>query len=176
MNQNPGEYVFLTDCGDLGEARVLMSYLESLGLHPRARDLHTRSIASHLSSALGKLTIEVPAYEFMEASRALEKREVPIQEAPPAEETHLTWTQGLAKKSLNSALIGLVVFPILPNFYSMVLGYRVLKSEKPFTSVSRNRLFWAVVVNSVTFIFWFMYFPQFLRDMIQSYTEILNGL
>ena len=165
MTGNPSEFVFLADCGDLGEAQVLKSFLEAEGFHPRVRDLHTRTVASHLGTALGKLTLEVPDDEFIAASQTLEKRVVPITEAPPAEESHLVWTQGLAKKAMWNAVLGMVIIPLLPNFYSMALGYRVLKTEKPISGTSLNRIFWAIVFNSITFVVWFVYLPHVLRQI-----------
>lgn len=150
------------DCADIGQAQVIRSYLQSFGLHPRVRDENTRGVAPHFGQVLGKLTLEIPEHEYMEASQALENRE---QEAPliiVEEEHSLIETQSLAKKCLLNAILGCTVVPVVCNLYSMALGYRVLKHEKPLSKISRRRLNIALVFNCIGFVVWLQYAPKFL--------------
>lgn len=144
------------DCADFSEAQVVKSFLESQGFHPRVRDEQTRGVAPHLGQLLGKLTLEIPEHEYMEASQALEKNERPrlqvVHEKVPLDET-----QSLAKKALWNAIIGCLVLPVLCNLYSMSLGYRVLRTEVPLSRVSRNRLLWAILFNSLAFYIWLVF-------------------
>ncbi|NUN05339.1 MAG: hypothetical protein HUU57_06230 [Bdellovibrio sp.] len=167
-NSAPG-YVFLTECHDFGQAQVIKSYLESLGFHPRVRDEQTRSVAPHLSQFLGRLTIDIPEIEFMAASEALEAHEVsrPTLVTDPTEEENLAYTQNMAKKALWNAILGSMLIPVICNVYSMILGYRVLKYEKPFSAVSRKRLFWAVAFNSFAFYFWLTIAPHFIKTLLR---------
>lgn len=162
MSNELAGYVFLMDCKDFNEAQVVRSFLLAQGLHPRIRDEQTRAVAPHFENLLGRLTLEIPGYEFFEASRLLEEHEKPT--VVTVTETWETDTKALAKKCLWNSILGLIIVPVICNFYSMSLGYRVLKAEKPLTSQSRRRLFWAVVFNSLSFIVWFTILPKFLRS------------
>ncbi|UOF01408.1 hypothetical protein [Bdellovibrio reynosensis] len=158
MNSN--EYVFLMDCADFAEAQVIKSFLLSHGLHPRVRDEQTRGVAPHLGQVLGKLTLEIPEHEYMDASLALESKERPslkLVSTTPLEET-----QAIAKRSLLNAVLGCVLVPILCNLMSMSMGYRVLKQEVPLSKYSRNKLLLAIVFNSVAFFFWLTIGPKFI--------------
>ncbi|WII72258.1 hypothetical protein QJS83_00055 [Bdellovibrio sp. 22V] len=159
MNENKSGYVFLMDCADFGEAQVIKSYLESHGLHPRVRDEQTRGVAPHFGQLLGKLTLEIPEYEYMEASQALENKETPRLQI--VSEEPLEATQALAKKALLNAILGCVFIPVLCNLYSMAQGYRVLKTEQPLSRVSRNRLLWAILFNSIAFFVWLTIGPKY---------------
>lgn len=162
MSKAHGNYVFLMVCNDFTEARVIKSYLESLGLNPRIKDENTRGIAPHFENLLGKLTVEIPEYQFIEASLALEKKERPTLKISN-DETRLQETQSLAKKCLLNAILGCIFVPVLCNFISMSMGYRVLKAEKPLTPLSRNRLLWAIFFNSIAFYVWLTYGPRLLK-------------
>jgi hypothetical protein len=160
-------YVFLTDCADFSEAQVVKSYLVSQGFSAKVRDEQMRTVAPHLNHLLGKLIIEVPEYEFLEASLALEKMERPnlsvVQagDVSPENEDPLLRTQALAKKSLSNAIIGCIFIPVICNFYSYYLAMQVLKYEKPLSKKSRTRLFWAVIFNCIAFYFWLTFGPKF---------------
>jgi len=153
-------FVFLMDCADIGEAQVIKSFLESQGFHPRIRDEQTRNVAPHFGQLLGKLTLEIPEHEFVDASLTLEKRERPTLQIVTEEEP-VEATQKLAKKALWNAILGCVFIPLICNFYSMVLGYRVLRTEVPLTKVSRRRLMWAILFNSIAFYVWLTLGPKF---------------
>lgn len=162
MSKAHSNYVFLMVCNDFTEARVIKSYLESLGLNPRIKDENTRGIAPHFEHLLGKLIVEIPEYQFVEASLALEAKERPTLKISN-DETNLQETQSLAKKCLLNAILGCIFVPVICNFISMSMGYRVLKNEKPLTPISRNRLLWAILFNSIAFFVWLTYGPQLLR-------------
>ncbi|MBV2169450.1 MAG: hypothetical protein KUL82_12160 [Bdellovibrio sp.] len=164
MNNQKSGYVFLMDCADFAEAQVVKSFLESQGLHPKVRDEQTRGVAPHFGQLLGRLTLEIPEIEYMEASKALESRERPrLAIAPEFSYEH---TQSLAKKSLWNAIIGCVFLPLICNFYSMILGYRVLQQEVPLGKISRNRLLWAIFFNSLAFYVWLTLGPRiFLKNI-----------
>ncbi|KYG61801.1 hypothetical protein AZI85_06150 [Bdellovibrio bacteriovorus] len=159
MNNSTSNFVFLMDCADFSEAQVVKSFLESQGFHPRVRDEQTRSVAPHLGQLLGKLTLEIPEHEYMEASLELERREPPRIQI--VHENDLETTQAMAKKALWNAILGCIFIPLLCNFYSMVLGYRVLRQEVPLTKTSRNRLLWAIVFNSFAFYVWLTIGPKY---------------
>lgn len=162
MGKEHSNYVFLMVCNDFTEARVIKSYLESLGLNPRIKDENTRGIAPHFENLLGKLIVEVPEYQFVEASLALEQKERPALKISN-DETQLQRTQSLAKKCLLNAILGCVFIPVICNFISMSMGYRVLRTEKPLSAISRNRLLWAILFNSIAFFVWLTYGPQLLK-------------
>lgn len=162
MSKEHGNYVFLMVCNDFTEAKVIKSYLESLNLNPRIKDENTRGIAPHFENLLGKLVVEIPEYQFMDASLALEEKEKPTLKVSN-DETQLQETQSLAKKSLLNAILGCVFIPVICNFISMSMGYRVLKNEKPLSAISRNRLLWAILFNSIAFFAWLTYGPQILK-------------
>lgn len=153
--------VFLTECSDFGEARVLKSFLESQGFHPKVRDEQTRSVAPHLQNFLGKLIIEIPESEFMGASQALEllekensknkpEKETPLEEA----ETMLRHTQDMAKKALMNSILGCILIPLFSNLYSMVIIWRVLMLERPLSRLSGQRLILAILFNSLGLYLW----------------------
>ncbi|WP_374074401.1 hypothetical protein [Bdellovibrio bacteriovorus] len=164
MNRENSGFVFLMDCADIGEAQVIKSFLESQGFHPRVRDEQTRSVAPHLGNLLGKLTLEIPEHEYMDASQTLESRERPRLQV--AAETSSEDTQALAKKALWNAILGCVFIPLICNFYSMVLGYRVLRTEVPLSAKSRNRLLWAIFFNSIAFYIWLTIGPKFFTNFL----------
>lgn len=163
-------YVFLTECADFGEAQVLKSFLESQGFHPKVRDEQMRTVAPHLQHLLGKLIIEVPEFEFLSASSALESvehrlRPVPINENEDRENSILE-SQRLAKKALTNSILGCLFIPLLLNLYSIVLSWRVLRQERPLTSTSGKRIILAILFNSLAFYIWLTFgFKYFLRSL-----------
>lgn len=164
MDKNTSDYVFLIDCADFAEAQVIRSFLTSQGFHPRVRDEQTRGVAPHFGQLLGKLSLEIPEYEYIEASLLLESREKQemTTEIPPEAGTAQNFrTEVLAKKALWNAIIGCVFLPIICNLYSMMLGYRVLRTEIPLGKVSRNRLLWAILFNSFAFYIWLAIIPAY---------------
>lgn len=160
LNSN---YVFLTDCNDFSQAQVVKSYLISLGFHPRVRDEQTRTVAPHFENLLGKLRIDIPGYEFLAASAALEK----LESSPAPDEQNagrkddLQETQALAKKALANAILGCVFIPLLCNFYSIYLALIVLKKERPLSPKSRSRITWSVIFNALAFYIWFLIGPRY---------------
>lgn len=155
---NQKNYVFLMDCAGFSEAQVIRSFLMAQGLHPRVKDEQTRGVAPHFGQLLGKLTLEIPEHEYMEASQLLESREQPrIQIVTVQQDVD---TEALAKKALWNAILGCVFVPLLCNFYSMALGYRVLRQERPLGRVSRNRLLLAILFNSIAFYGWLYFGPK----------------
>ncbi len=129
------------------------------------RDEKTRGVAPHLAQFLGTLTLEIPEHEFVEASLTLERHEHTIIRVVD-DRLSLEDTQSLAQKSLWNAIIGCVLVPVICNFYSMVLGYRVLQAEIPLSKVSRKRLILAIVFNSIAFYFWLTIgLKYFLRQL-----------
>lgn len=154
-------YVFLVECSDFSEAQVLKSFLESQDFHPKVRDEQFRSVAPHMQNLLGKLVIEVPEVEFLKASEALEKLEISkskehltLASQADTEQEHQQFTQGLAKKAVTNAIIGCIFIPLLCNLYSLVLSWRVVREERPLTSVSGKRLILAILFNSLGFYIW----------------------
>lgn len=148
------------DCADFSEAQVVKSYLNSQGFHPRVRDEQTRGVAPHFGQLLGKLTLEIPENEYIEASLLMEQQEKPRIQI--VTESGID-TQGLAKKALWNAIIGCTLVPLICNFYSMMLGYRVLRNEVPLSKKSRKYLLLAIVFNSISFFVWLTFGPKFLR-------------
>lgn len=164
MDKNTSDYVFLADCADFAEAQVIRSFLTSQGFHPRLRDEQTRGVAPHFGQLLGKLSLEIPEHEYIEASLLLEsreKQEIATGIPPEAAITPSLDTEALAKKALWNAIIGCVFLPILCNLYSMMLGYRVLRTEIPLGKLSRNRLLWAILFNSFAFYIWLAILPAY---------------
>lgn len=159
--------VFLTECTDLSQVQVLKSFLEAQGFHPQVRDEKTRGVAPHLSQLLGKLILEVPEHEFLGASQLLESIEAASPSQNRTEESlAFSYSQSLAKKSLWNAILGVILVPLLCNFYSMILGYRVLKIEKPLSPLSRNRLLWAILFNTMAFYIWLMIGPKYFKNFL----------
>lgn len=159
------KYVFLTLARDFEEATIIKSMLQAEGLHPRVRDENIRSIAPHFGQALGKLEVEIPEEEFQAASLSLERNEPP--RVVIVEETHdLEHTQALAKKCLSNAILGFLLVPLICNFYSMILGFRVLRMERPLSPLSRKRLLIAIGFNSIAFFIWFEILPSLLRNTL----------
>lgn len=154
-------YVFLTECYDFGEAQILKSYLQSLGFHPKVRDEQIRTVAPHLQNLMGKLIIEIPENEFLNASAALENLEnnplantrLKIVGREAAEE-HLIFTQGLAKKALTNAILGCIFIPLFCNLFSLALCWRVIRQERPLTAVSGKKLLLAILFNSLGLYIW----------------------
>lgn len=163
-NSSPG-YVFLTECQDFSQAQIIKSFLESQGFHPRVRDEQTRAIAPHLGQFLGRLIIDIPEIEFMAASHSLESREQAptLNEVSPSYE--IEFSQALAKKALWNAILGCLVMPVICNLYSMILGVRVLRMERPLSPLSRKRLLWAIGFNSFAFYFWLTLAPHFIFSL-----------
>ena len=161
-------YVFLTQCADFSQAQVVKSFLTSQGFHPKVRDEQMRTVTPHLETLLGKLIIEIPEHEFLAASASLEDLEKQHAQdsttpAEDAQEVALEASQKLAKKCLMSSILGCLFIPVVGNLYSMVLGWRVLKSEFPLSKISRNRLLFAILFNSWGFYIWLVYgFKYFL--------------
>ncbi|MNS90120.1 hypothetical protein D3C72_1241550 [compost metagenome] len=164
-------YVFLTDCSDFSEAQVVRSYLLSLGFSPKVRDEQMRSVAPHLNHLLGKLIIDIPEDEFFDASQALEKMERPnlsavndstaTNSADEKAEKALTQSQAMAKKALANSILGCIFLPVICNLYSIYLGLKVLKTEKPLSSKSRARIMWSMAFNTIAFYFWLTFGPTF---------------
>ncbi|MDG0815841.1 hypothetical protein [Bdellovibrio svalbardensis] len=153
-------YVFLTECADFGEAQVVKSFLVSQGFHPKVRDEQMRAVAPHLQNLLGKLIIEIPEEEAVDASQALESLEsrgdlhLVNNEEDQQKEVALALTQNMAKKTLINAVLGCVLIPVICNFYSMILGWRVMAAERPLSRVTRQRLILAVIFNTIGFYIW----------------------
>ncbi len=166
-------YVFLTECNDFGEAQILKSYLQSLGFHPKVRDEQMRTVAPHLQNLMGRLIIEIPEYEFLQASEALENLETnPLANAKlkiadrETVEEHLMFTQGLAKKALTNSILGCIFIPLLCNLYSLTLSWRVVRQERPLTAVSGKRLMLAILFNSLGLYIWLTFgVKYFLRAL-----------
>lgn len=163
----PAKYVFLTEAADFTEAQVIKSLLEGMYLHPRFHDEQMRTIASHLGGALGALVIEIPEDEFLKASQALEhlqnesRAQREEEEADPSQEQLLVLSQEFAKKSLLSSIIGCIFLPIIGTFYSMALAIRVLRAERPLSSISKRRLMWAVFFNIIGVYIWIAIGPAY---------------
>lgn len=154
----PPQYVFLAEVADFTEAQVVKALLESMYLHPRLRDEQTRAIVPHMNQLLGKLVIEIPEDEFMKASQALEQMQdihrPTVEASKDTEEAYLTFSQELAKKALLSAVLGCVFIPLVCNIYSIILSFRVIRTERPLTRVSGKRLMWAILFNAGGFYMW----------------------
>lgn len=161
-------YVFLTECRDFAEAQVVKSFLSSQGFHPKVRDEQTRGVAPHLENLLGKLIIEIPEEEAIDASQALESLEtradlqIVNNEDDHRKEAELAYTQNMAKKTLINAVLGCILVPVICNFYSMILGWRVMAAERPLSRVTRNRLVLAIVFNIIGFYVWLTFGLKFL--------------
>ena len=171
-------YVFLTECADFSEAQVVKSYLVAQGFSPQVRDEQMRTVAPHLSNLLGKLTIDIPEYEFLEASQALEKMERNLhvvrddeEQAEHGEdgvviihEDTTAYTQSLSKKALANAIIGCILVPIICNVFSIRLIYRVVTQEKPLSAKSRYNILWALLFNTIGLYFWLTTGPSLLKN------------
>ncbi|MGE5086374.1 MAG: hypothetical protein ACM3MG_08760 [Bacillota bacterium] len=164
-------YVFLTQCADFSQAQVVKSFLTSQGFHPKVRDEQMRTVTPHLETLLGKLIVEVPEHEFLAASAALEELEkqhlqVSLSADHDTDDLALEASQKLAKKCLMSAILGCLFIPVIGNLYSMILGWRVLKSEFPLSKISRTRLLLAILFNSWGFYIWLVFgFKYFLGHL-----------
>ncbi len=165
-------YVFLTECADFGEAQVVKSFLVSQGFHPKVRDEQMRAVAPHLQNLLGKLIIEIPEEEAVEASQALESLEAnkPVRLVENSDESQheveLAYTQNMAKKTLINAVLGCILVPVVCNFYSMILGWRVMAAERPLSRISRTRLFFAMIFNIMGFYIWLTFGLKFVLQHI----------
>lgn len=163
----PAKYVFLTEVADFTEAQVVKALLEGMHLNPRFHDQQMRTIAPHLGGALGALTIEIPEDEFLKASQALEhlqnetRSQIAEEKNNPSQEDLLVQTQELAKKSLLSSVLGCIFLPIIGSLYSMILGARVLRAERPLSPVSRRRLMWAIFFNIIALYTWLVFGPRY---------------
>lgn len=167
MNSN----VFLTECDSFTQAQIVKSFLEAQGFHPKVRDEQMRTIAPHFENLLGKLIIEVPEIEFLAASQALEDFDK-VQTAnlklvePEEEDSYLLHTQGLAKKALTNSILGIIFLPMVCNLYSLVLSWRVIRTERPLTPTSGKRLLLAIIFNSLGFYIWLTFgVKYFLRGL-----------
>jgi|GEM_PF-1428338 len=172
-------YVFLTECADFSEAQVVRSFLIAQGFSPKVRDEQMRTVAPHLSNLLGKLTIDIPEHEFIEASQALEKMERNlhvVRDNEVVEETEdgfviiqedtTAYTQSLSKKALANAILGCILVPIICSIFSIRLIYRVVTQEKPLTPKSRYNILWALMFNTIGLYFWLTAGPKFLKDYL----------
>lgn len=153
-------FVFLTECSDFAQAQVVKSFLVSQGFHPKVRDEQTRAVAPHFQNLLGKLVIEIPEEEALEASQALEvfEKKSPLHlvcdEEDFSKEAKLNHTQAMAKRTLVNAVLGCVLVPLVCNLYSMTLGWRVMAAERPLSRVTRQRLALAMIFNIIGFYIW----------------------
>ncbi|WP_413557387.1 hypothetical protein [Bdellovibrio sp. HCB209] len=165
-------YVFLTEVRDFPEAQVVKSFLVAQGFHPRLRDEQTRAVAPHLEQFLGKLIIDIPQDEFIDASQALEGLEdsnalksVGEKEIEQAQEDRLKASQDMAKKCLINAVLGCVLIPVVCNLYSMLLGFRVLGLEMPLSRLTRTRLIMAFGFNCLGFYIWLTFGSRIIQSM-----------
>lgn len=166
-------YVFVHEVRDLTEAKVVISYLNAHGFLARVRDEQTREMAPHLNLLLGRLLIEVPEHQAVDASLALEemirRREELLAKNPSGEQKEyedlLAQSQNTARSSFICAVLGTFLIPILLNFYSLRLGYRVMKTESPVSKKSWRYLLAAGAFNSLSFWFWFNNF-DILKKLI----------
>jgi hypothetical protein len=165
-------YVFLTEVTDFPQAQVVKSYLVAQGFHPRLRDEQTRSVAPHLEQFLGKLIIDIPEHEFLDASAALESLQdsnglkvAGDEEEELAQNQALMQSQAMAKRCLINAVLGCTVVPLVCNLYSMILGFRVLGREMPLSRLSRTRLIMAFFFNCIGFYVWLTLGPSILRGI-----------
>ena len=170
-------YVFLTQCTDFSEAQVVRSYLISQGFSPKVRDENMRTVAPHMANLLGKLVIDIPENEFIEASQALEKmdrklfvvedeQEVGEDGVQIIHEDTTAYTQSLSKKALANAILGCILVPIICNVFSIRFIYTVLTTEKPLTSKSRSNILWALMFNTIGLYFWLLSGPKILKNYI----------
>ncbi|UYL07761.1 hypothetical protein B9G69_011960 [Bdellovibrio sp. SKB1291214] len=166
-------HVFLTEVADFPQAQVVKSFLVAQGFHPRLRDEQTRAVAPHLEQFLGKLIIDIPQDEFLEASAALESLQdskglkiAGEEDVELAKDQALTESQNMAKKCLVNAVLGCLIIPVVCNLYSMILGFRVLGKEMPLSRLSRTRLVMAFFFNCAGFYIWLSYGPAILRGFM----------
>lgn len=154
MNKN-ANYVFLVDCADINEVQVVKSFLQAQGFNPRVRDEYTRTVAPHYTNLLGRLNIEVPEDEFREASHALEERNDEMRQTVSTYKNEINDDHShYAQRALLLAILGVILVPVFGGLYSMFMGYKALTKEKPMSSKSRNRLWLAILFNSVGFYVW----------------------
>lgn len=168
------KYVFISEARSLTEAQVVASYLEAHGFHPQIKDLNTRQLAPHFETFLGKISIEVPEAEAIEASLCIENLERAKSEQkknylkdrdPDEEEVLLASSQANARRAMLCALFGLIFIPILLNFYSMMLSFRVMRTERPVSSKSWKYLLYGAVFNLIAFGFWFNFGLRWLLNI-----------
>lgn len=168
-------YVFVHEVRDLAEARVVISFLEAHGVTARIRDEKMRETAPHLEYLMGKLLIEVPESQAIEASQCLEemlrRREALLAKNPTGEQKEyeelLAASQNTARSAFISAVLGTFLIPLLLNFYSLKLGFRVMKTESPVSPKSWRYLLAAGVFNMLSFWFWFNNF-DLLKKLFHS--------
>ncbi|QLY24075.1 hypothetical protein [Bdellovibrio sp. KM01] len=165
-------YVFLTEVADFPQAQVVKSFLVAQGFHPRLRDEQTRAVAPHLEQFLGKLIIDIPEEEFLQASQTLEELQdshrlkiAGQEEEELAKDQALAESQAMAKQCLVNAVLGCVLIPVVCNLYSMLLGFRVLGKEMPLSRLSRTRLVMAFFFNCAGFYIWLTFGGRILRNM-----------
>ena len=155
--------VFLTEANSFEQAQVIKSLLKSNGLHPHFRDENMRSIGPHLNPMMGRIIIDIPEIEFLLASQILEQHELEKKsESQPDKKSKVEEQENLAKKVLISSILGCLILPIAASIYSMILGFRLLKTQPPLNKVILRRLALAVLFNSLALIYWLTFLPHIL--------------
>ncbi len=167
------KYVFISESKNLAEAQIVVSYLEAHGFHPQIKDLNMRQMAPHFETFLGKIIIEIPEEEAIEASLCIENLErakaaqidsYMKDRSPDSQEALLEASQANARRAMLCGLFGVFLIPILLNFYSMMLIFRVMRTERPVSSKSWKYLLYGAAFNLLAFIFWFNFGLRWLLD------------
>lgn len=147
--------VFLVEANSFSEAQVIKNLLVSQGLNPLFRDENIRTIAPHYEHLFGKIIIEIPDHEFIEASQMIERM---IDENRSRSSTenldNSSSSINYARKSLNMAVIGVFLLPMLGSFYSTILVFRAFKKSKFLNKQELLQTFAAMMINIFACCFW----------------------
>ena len=143
------------------EAEMAKSRLEIEGIGADLVDLHTVSIGTHLSIAVGGVKVRVledDAEQAREVLSNLGEFVLPdtFDEEPPAlarsSSPEPTSSEALASRALATGVIGALFLPPL-NLYSLWLVLKALRSDEALSPKAR-RLAWGAVAFDVLGLVW----------------------
>lgn len=140
------DLVIFRTCANLPEAQIIKLQLENEGLHPEIKDEHMQNIASHLSSLLGNITLLLPEDEIEKANEilAVKHGSDEIDDEPELPTARLDQKALYAKRA---AFFGVLLIPIIPTVYSLILSIQCFFSRSSLSSKGRKDLILAWVIN-----------------------------
>ena len=155
--------VFLIQANSFSEAQVIKNLLLSHDLHPFFRDENIRTIAPHYEQLLGKIIIEISEDEFVQASQLIEQmQDQDRRNQKINEDVIVDRPIDYAKKSLQMAVIGAIILPILGSFYSTILAFRAFKNVRRLNQQELLHVFASMMINIFSFCFWLLLIHRWL--------------
>lgn len=156
--------VFLIEAQSFAEAQIIKNILISHHLKPFFRDENTRSIAPHYEHLLGKIIIEVPEDEFIQASKIIEQmQDRNLRNEKTSDNEVDLQTNDYAKKSLQMSMIGLFL-PLFGSLYSTILVFRALKHVRVLKKQEFYNVFFSMMINIFAFSFWLILIHRWFRS------------